>query len=170
MTSLDMAKLKAMVHYIVATIPEEQLGKTKLNKILWFSDREAYLRLGKTISGDTYIRKQRGPVSKNLEHALDELEKDGIVEETCDYRGEYSKYSYHSHVRPENLPFTPDELSILDAQITKLRQMTAKEVSELSHDYTWRMYENGEEIDMVATLAQPGNITPEDVAWALASC
>lgn len=80
MTSLNMAKLKAMVHYIIASVPPEELDITKLNAILWRADREAFLKLGQTISGDTYIRRPEGPVSKNLDAALLSLYQDGAID------------------------------------------------------------------------------------------
>ena len=166
MTSLNMPKLKEMIHYIASTIPEEKLGKTKLNKILWFSDREAYLKLGHTISGGTYIRMPRGPVADSLNAALFSLEADGILTTISEYHGEYSKYTFHSLTQPECKCISNEETQILDSQIKRLADLTAKEVSELSHDYTWDLYENGEPIDMVAVLARPMKPTAEDIAWA----
>ena len=91
MASLNMVKLKAMVHYIVATVSESQFSKTKLHKILWFSDREAFLQLGATITGDTYIRKPRGPMSASLYTAVTELEREGALEVLLDWQGQYEK-------------------------------------------------------------------------------
>lgn len=166
MASPNMAKLKAMVHYAAANIPESQLGKTKLNKILWFSDREAYIRLGKTISGDTYIRMPRGPVAASLDLALNELSKEGALEIRSEYKGEYSKYTFHSLTPPPALQLPPEEAKIFLEQLEELTPLTAKEVSERSHDYTWQIFENGEPIDMVTVLLTPGKVTAEMLAWA----
>ena len=73
MASPNMAKIKDMVHSIVASVSAEQLGMTKLNTILWFSDREAFLKFGATLSGDTYIRRPKGPVSASLDDAISSL-------------------------------------------------------------------------------------------------
>ena len=164
MASPNMAKLKAMVHYIIASVPSDQLGMTKLNTILWFSDREAFLKLGQTISGDSYIRRPKGPVSASLDDALSELkaEKRIVVMER---EGE-PKHLFKSLVEPETVLLSQKEIDFLDAQVNRIRPLTADEASELSHDYTWRMYEDDEEIDMVAVLARPGMITPEMLEWA----
>ena len=43
----NVIKLKTLVHYICDRAPNpRRLGATKLNKILFFSDMEAYLTLG----------------------------------------------------------------------------------------------------------------------------
>lgn len=106
MTSLNLAKLKAMVHHIAATIPCPNLGQIKLHNILWFSDREAFLKLGKTITGDTYIRKPYGLISKSLQTAVKELVQDGALEVSLDYQGEYEKHDYHSLRPPTELPLS----------------------------------------------------------------
>ena len=164
MASPNMAKLKAMVHYIIASVPGEQLGMTKLNKILWFSDREAFLKLGQTISGDTYIRRPKGPVSASLDEALKELKAENCISMT-EREGE-PKHIFRSLKASETGVLEPKEIALLDDQVNRIRPLTADEASELSHDYTWRMYEDDEEIDMVAVLARPGMITPEMLEWA----
>ena len=164
MASPNMAKLKAMVHYIVASIPAEQLGMTKLNKILWFTDREAFLKLGQTISGDTYIRRPKGPVSASLDEALQSLvaEKSLVINER---EGE-PKHLFQSLVPPSKTSLAQHEFELIDTQVNRIRPLSADEASELSHDYTWQMYENDEEIDMVTVLARPGIVTNEMLEWA----
>ena len=47
-------KLQAAVHYVCFRSPDPRsLGKTKLNKILYYADREAYLRTGRPITHST---------------------------------------------------------------------------------------------------------------------
>ena len=134
MSSLNMPKLKEMVHYIAAQIDEAHLGEIKLNKILWFSDREAYLKLGHTISGGQYIRMPRGPVAASLNAALFSLQNDGLLTTSSVFNGEYAKDTFHVLKPAKCKTLLKEEKQILDAQIQRLKSLTAQEVSELSHD------------------------------------
>src|SRR5438045_2644254 len=42
---------------------EKTYDEVKLQKLLWIADSLAYVRLGASITGATYIRKARGPVA-----------------------------------------------------------------------------------------------------------
>ena len=72
---LDWAKFKSAVHYICdkASSDPSVLGAIKLNKVLWYSDVINYLITGKPITGETYIKRQHGPVPKDIIRAIDEL-------------------------------------------------------------------------------------------------
>src|SRR5258707_1192720 len=68
-------KFKAMVHYIVASCDDPQrLGATRLNKICWYADTLAYRFHGKSITGETYVKRQHGPVPKAILPVIRELE------------------------------------------------------------------------------------------------
>ena len=161
-------KLLAMVHFIIHTTPSRSLGKTKLNKILWFSDRMAYLRYGKSISETGYTRMQYGSTADGLDLALRRLEGAGNIKSRHLSFTTHDKYEFYSFTEPDLASLSKEEITIMADTIVSLSSKTAKEVSELSHDKTWRMYENGEKIPLCAILAtQCLEPTPEDLAWAM---
>ena len=164
----ELSKLKAMIHYIADVVPRHNLGKVKLNKILWFSDREMYLKHGRTISGDTYRRYPLGPVSANIIPAIESLqeEKKLIVRKIRHYT--FEGYEYTSCSKPDTSTLNSDELAIIDRQIAWISPRSANDVSDISHDATWDMYENGEEIPMYSVLAaRTREVTAADIAWAM---
>ena len=64
---LDSEKYKAAVHYIIASCDDPiKLGSIKLNKILFYSDSDMFFNTGKSITNDEYIKRQFGPVPKNI--------------------------------------------------------------------------------------------------------
>lgn len=168
-------KLRALVHYICFRAPNPRtLGTTKLNKILFYSDMEAYLQLGEPITGETYIKHQYGPVSQHLAEALKALEDERAIaiSEASGYNtfvGEpYMQRLYFSLRRPPLDLFSADEISIADQMVgTICEAFSAREISDLSHDIVWESAEIGEalpyETAFVHTL---GQITPEDLDWA----
>lgn len=162
-----LERLKAMIHYIADAVPRQALGKTKLNKILWFSDREMYLRTGHTISGDAYLRFPQGPVSKNILQAQDELACEGKILYRRVKRP-YEQYEYISLMAPDISFFSAEEIDVIGRQIAWIAPLSAKEVSAISHDRTWQTYKDGEEIPMFAVLAATTrDFQPEDLNWAL---
>jgi hypothetical protein len=45
------------MHYVIWRSDPSELGATKLYKICWYSDLEAYRTLGSTISGATHYKR-----------------------------------------------------------------------------------------------------------------
>ena len=56
---------------------DPKFGATKLNKIMYFSDFEAFGILGRPITGASYRRLERGPVPVEILSVLSELEREG---------------------------------------------------------------------------------------------
>lgn len=163
----SIARLKAMIHYIIDAVPRRELGKTKLNKILWFSDRAMYLQAGKTISGDTYLRFPQGPVSKNILTAQHELIAEGkiLIRKIHDV---YDRYEYISLKKPDISMFSSEEIDVISRQSAWIQPLSAREVSRISHDHTWKTFKDGEEIPMYAVLAsETRDLQSEDLEWAL---
>src|SRR5690349_16372307 len=92
------ARFKAMVHYICDSFSNEpaRLGKVKLQKILWFSDREAYLKLGSTISGVNYVKMPEGPATPRLDKAIEELQREKKIRVRQIANGPYQQYAFIS--------------------------------------------------------------------------
>ena len=119
--ALDRDKLRALVHYVCYRAPSpERLGKTKLNKILYYSDIEAYVALGGPITGETYVKHQYGPVSQHIDEVLEELEKERLIAiaEASGYHvysGQpYMQWQYVSLRRPDISRFKAEEVAIVE--------------------------------------------------------
>ncbi|HTF78345.1 MAG TPA: type II toxin-antitoxin system antitoxin SocA domain-containing protein, partial [Bradyrhizobium sp.] len=73
-------RLPELVHYLIWRCDPADLGATKLNKICWYSDLDAYRTLGRTITGATeYIRLQFGPTPKGVHNVIDQLFQKGRI-------------------------------------------------------------------------------------------
>lgn len=171
---LDKAKLKALVHYVVENAPNpKRLGKTKLNKILFYSDMEAYLEFGRPISGEEYVKFQFGPVSKHIEEIVTELEREDAIAvaripDHSHHLDPYAaRYQYFA-LRSANIAaFSAPEIKIVDAKIKAICSKTATAVSRQSHDLVWESAEMGELIPYYTVFAgllrKP---RPDAVEWA----
>ena len=161
-------QFKALVHHVIHICSDNpvQLGATRLNKILWYSDAIAYQVRGKPITNATYIKKQYGPVPKYVLPTLNELRDDGkIVIKEGQY--EFDPRKFISMIPPYDDAFSEEEKHIISIVVDFVLQRTASEISEASHDVIWKAAKEGEEMPLYATLASvPGVITEKDIRWA----
>jgi hypothetical protein len=168
---MDQEKFDALVHYICARCEDPtSLGATKLNKIMWYSDASAYLYLGRSITGATYIKRQFGPVPRDIKEARMRLIAAGaIVEREAPYYG-YAQTRFIALRRPDLSSFSADEISLVDQMIEAIcKNHTASSISAHSHDLIWKSAEIGEEIPLLAMLGSyPGEITEDHIAWGKA--
>lgn len=165
----DPAKLTSLTHYVCFQCHDPSvLGATKLNKVLWYADLLSFVKFGRTITGETYIKRQHGPVPKHILGVVGDLtEKHAIVVREVPYYGK-QKREYFALTEPDISMFSSQEISIVDSVIDVVcHKHTATSISLASHDAIWKLAEIGEEIPMYAILASElGEVTEDDVKWA----
>ena len=168
---LDRRKLKDLVHYICyrCSAAPEKLGKTKLHKILHYSDLQAYLSLNKPITGEVYKKDTHGPVSEHLTEIIDELVEEGRINKSLTVRyGKYLQNQYVANSLPNVESFTAQEISIVEQKIDLIaNHFTAKDISDVSHNDVHNMLSRGDRIPYYMAyyyiLEKPST---EGLAWA----
>jgi hypothetical protein len=161
-------KFVDMIHYVCSTCDEPAaLGATKLNKIAWFSDTLSYRLTGSSISGETYVKRQFGPVPKNVLAALETLAHEGKIIQR-EPKANFQPREFVSLQPVDASVFSDQERNLMDTIVQAVcRNHTATSISGLSHDQVWDAAAMGEEIPLHAVLAAtPGEITNDDLAWA----
>lgn len=151
--AFDREKFKTLVHYVIWRVGERPwFGAVKLNKVLWFSDTEAFAHTGKPITGAAYTRHQFGPVPKAIMPIRSELEREGAIAVT-----RVNKLDRMTPLKkPEGVRslFTDAEMAIVDYWIEHIATYeTATSISAKSHDYAWQIASLGEPLPMTASLA-----------------
>ncbi len=109
--------------------------KTKLNKLLWYTDFTHFRLHSVSISGTTYIHLPFGPVPDNYESHLSSLIDTAIVvAEEKKFTDEITGEILVSERDPdlENLPDTA--LPVLEAVWQQFKEMGSTRISELSHE------------------------------------
>lgn len=161
-------KFKELVLYISYKAEPKELGATKLNKILLYSDMVSYLDFGKPIVGETYIKRQYGPVPKHILNITEQLVASGDMFIRDINYSEYTKREYLPLREPNLSVFSPEEISIVDNFINIIcYEHTATSISKHSHDRIWELAEIGEEIPYNTIFAsQLGEIDEFDIQWA----
>jgi hypothetical protein len=167
--SFDSEKFKHLVQYVCWRCDDPaELGATKLNKVLWRADTQAYYLRGESITGARYVKRQFGPVPSAMVQTLRDLESEGalaIREE--DYFGN-AKKEFFALKRPDLSLFSAEEISLVDQSIEYVcRRHTARSISAETHDDIWNLAKIGEEIPYYTVFASRlGEVTEDDIAWA----
>jgi hypothetical protein len=166
----DMAneKFKALVHYLVHECRDHPniLGAIRLNKALWYTDVVSYKANGVPVTGESYVKRKRGPVPAHILATLRELEAEGkIVIREPEYQ--YDVRKFISLVQPESEPLSDDERELARGILGTVCGFTANAISEMTHDNIWDAAAEGEEIPLYATLASDvGEISENVRSWA----
>ena len=165
----ESAKLLGELMLYIAQQSEDDafFGAVKLNKILWYSDFEAFGHLGEPITGSEYQPISLGPAPVQLLPVRRSLVLDGHARvEEVEIAGRQQNRLVA--LRDPNLfLFTVDQIKIVDGVIDRLRLMSGTQTSELSHGRAWRAAkETHELIPYEAAFLSDEDLTEEDRAWA----
>lgn len=162
-------KFKSLVHYICHKCNEsKKLGSIKLNKILYFSDLTSYLLFEKPITGETYIKRQFGPVPSSIVPVISKLKESKDIEiNEVPYYGKM-KAEYICHTEPELSQFDGTEIHLIDTIIDRiLNNYSAMEISDATHDRIWEIANIGEELPYYTIFArETSELNEDDIDWA----
>jgi hypothetical protein len=165
----DRDKFKALLHYVVWKAGDKDgFGATKLYRVLWFSDARAYMLHGEPITGETYIRKEFGPLPTHALAAIRELSDDGSIRVWNDTYFNKPIRHFHSLRLPDKLSLTDDQRKIVEFWIVHIAdEHTAASISEQSHDYAWEIAKLGEDLPYHAIFAnRVRDPEGDEFAWA----
>ncbi len=133
--AIDIRRVAAVVHYVIAKADSGKLGYVKLNKILWCVDLEHYRWHGVTITGLRYYsRTLHGPMSQDIVRAVGWLARAGKVEERSVTVADYSRREMVSLEDPDTSAFTAAQIGILGQMISVIAPLTARQLSRMNRD------------------------------------
>ncbi|KAA3448862.1 hypothetical protein C7I87_19520 [Mesorhizobium sp. SARCC-RB16n] len=162
------AKFKALVHFIVHECRDHphRLGAIRLNKTLWYTDVLSYKMHGLSVTGESYVKRKKGPVPAQILATLRELKDDGkiLIQEP---EFQYDVRKYISLANPNVETLSEDDRALARSILDAVCGYTANAVSEMTHDVIWDAAAEGEEIPLYATLASElGEVTEDVKTWA----
>ena len=128
----DYEKLCAMVLFFAHKSSE--LAKTKLMKLLNYSDKIFYKENGVSMSGLRYVHLTYGPVPENFDMLLGKMSADRIVHiDVIMYDNGYEKHKVVPECDiPENI-FSAKELEVLERIYIKFKDFGSCDISNYSH-------------------------------------
>lgn len=165
---MNRAKLKALVHYVIAKSDPSRLGAIRLNKILWYVDTLSYRADGASVTGETYVKRQHGPVPQNVLSILGELEHEDAIVVRKRQRFGLPMTDFIAVKDPDTSSLSVTDMELAeDLRAHICEDHTANSISQLSHDQIWEAANIGEVIPLQASLASsPGEVTDELLEWA----
>ncbi len=128
----DLEKLENLILYILEKCGA--VGKTRLNKLLWYSDSKHYKEHGISITGSRYIHLQYGPVPHDYDFILWKLQKDNKIESKEVVYHNYTGESFISLSSSEASLFNSDEMKTIKYVLDILGHLNASQISEKSHE------------------------------------
>ncbi len=157
-------RVKGLVLYIsYQCLDDPTFSRTKLYKILFYSDFEAYGRFRNPITGILYKKFPFGPAPANFDRLQDEMLRDRSIN--------IVKRRVYDHDRQRVLPledpqpamFSGPEISIVETWIRFFWNKSAREVSRYSHGMAWRLANIGEPIPYDAVFISDERVTFDEV-------
>ena len=150
-------KLTELILYIASRSEDDSTySATKLNKLLFFADFFSYASFGKPITGHRYQKLPNGPAPKALLPVVEKM----IARDQC----EWVEKPYFGRVQKRLVPKRGADLSwmseearaLVDQLIDELWERSARDVSELSHDFPgWQAVGMQEEIPYETVFVLP---------------
>lgn len=141
----DFIKIAHIIRYFSDRI--EHVFKTKLNKLLFYSDFGYFKMTGFSMTGITYRAIQLGPVPAEYNLLYDKLTEDELVSLNLIPfdNGNYGEALTGLHEFDENL-FSPEELIILNTVVEKFGKLKTVDVVGLSHQEAAWIHNNEDKV------------------------
>ncbi len=141
MAGFDGRKFKELILYFSKKCKSTPyFGSVKLNKLLYFSDFVAYGRLGKPVTGATYIHLPKGPGPSQMLPVRNEMEKHGDLRIEPVQTPQGSQQRTIAQREPDMSLFSAEEIAICDEVFRLIEDKSALEASDVSHKWAgWRL-------------------------------
>ena len=161
-------RLEQITHYVIARTPSNQLGATKLNKVLWVIDLLSWRERAESLTGvEVYKRLPYGPVPTVVKRVLNELISGGQIVERKVSTPVGERKELISIVEPNLTGLLASDVDLIHRAIDFIRPMSAQEVSELTHDTYWEEVAPNGDMSVAAASLWPAQLDEDAIAWAI---
>ena len=123
------SRLKNLLLYVLGQMGET--FQTKMNKVLFYIDFLSYRERGMAISGLAYNAIEFGPVPQRWDRVYSAFDE---VEEQLRLVQGQECMSLKAGTEADMSGFSPEEMAVIDEVCGKLRDLTSRAVSKLSHE------------------------------------
>ena len=160
----DEHKLAQVIIYFLNNT--KNCSKTKLFKLLYHLDFEHFKRNGWSVTDLKYYKWKHGPVPKMLFGYIEKYgKKDTLFDAIKIIVDEDGRKSFEPSIKFDKTIFSKNELNLMQNIAKKYKNMTAKQMSEQTHepDTPWSVTKNGDLILYQSALdGSKGTVTVEE--------
>ena len=155
----DMEKFKMTLHYIINKCGfRNTVGRTVLHKLLYFSDFNYFEKYNESITNESYVKKERGPVPIHFEEAIAELIEENKVRPGKRRLPCGKVMNRYFSLKEPKIDLSEDELTIINKVIKDLSHMNGKQIGEYSlSDNPVKLVEDNEIIDYDLVFSRDSN-------------
>lgn len=113
----------------------------KICKILYFADQMSFSKYGRSITGDTYIAMNYGPVPSYIEDIFKAVRKQSYFSKyATEFAGIFSfknDYILVAEKEPDMDCLSESDVRCLDYAIEKCKDLDFERLTAISHGYAW---------------------------------
>lgn len=142
---------------------DDNFGAVKLNKILFYSDFLAYVKLGKSITGENYRRLPKGPAPVRLVKEREVLVKTKRAARKYVDRHGRTQDRLLALCEPDMSDFSGEEVAVVAQVLDSCSKFNGEDISDLSHNFHgWLEAKDGEVIPYETALVSSRKATEEE--------
>jgi hypothetical protein len=123
-------KLHHLIAYLVNAL-DAKIGRIELVKLVYLIDVEYYRLFGETLTGLDYIRHEKGPYTKSISEAADEMDGYELTVSIEPSSG-FSQYLKHSHGKGNIYRFEvqlePAELWLVEQVLQRVKDLSPRQL------------------------------------------
>jgi len=145
----NLAKFKQVLLYILEkTAGKHNIGMTALYKLLYFIDFDYYEKYDEQLMGLTYIKNHYGPTPREFIKVVEEMKKDGDLEEVKSPYFAYEQKKFLPRKSADLSALSGQEVEMIDSVLARYGDKSAAELSTLSHqDTPYLAAEDGQNLE-----------------------
>jgi len=129
--SFDLTKLENMIYYFIYN--EREIVKSKLLKLLWYSDFIFFKKFNVSITGTPYCKNHFGPIPFNHESIIAYLQEINAIE-IKPHPGPYEGEVLSLNAEFEKGLFFGEEIEVMNYVLEKFKGKSAGDMSKISHE------------------------------------
>lgn len=133
----------------------------KIFKTLYFADREHLSRYGRSITGDSYIAMEYGPVPSFINDIFKAVRGNSFFSGRSDDLQGYFHFVNNYVIEPDRKPdmdyLSDTDVECLDFAISKCKGKSFKELTKMSHDLAWSNTQKDRKMSVKDILRENGD-------------
>jgi uncharacterized phage-associated protein len=134
MAAINEKKYRNVILFFANKIQNGTLGKLKLMKLLYFLDFDFFEKYGKSVTGDQYLRWEKGPVPKTAEKILTRMDGSDIKISKRKIGVGYNDQQHIEALKDFDLKlFSSEELVMMTDIADKWERFSGAEMKSASH-------------------------------------
>ena len=133
----------------------------KICKILYFADQKSLSEYGRSITGDTYIAMNYGPVPSYIEDIFKAIRHQSYFSKYAkEFDGVFSfknDYVLVAEKEPDMHCLSQSDVMCLNEAIEKCKDLNFEELTRISHGYAWNNTAKDRAISVDDIMREAGN-------------